>query len=223
MFDYESIYSKLEYRFSNPRLVEQALTHRSRGPENYERMEFLGDSILDFVVAENLYYQFPKLTEGKLSRMRAAIVRKKTLATVARDLNLGQMLVLGEGELKSGGFNRDSILADALEALIGAIYIDGGLDPCKDFILKYFGKYLEQLEPQSTYKDAKSRLQEYLQQRGISVPEYFVVDVRGEPHKRTFEIECRIEGIENVFRATGTSRRNAEQAAAEYAIDVITS
>jgi len=221
--DYEFIYSKLEYRFSNLQLLEQALTHRSRGPDNYERMEFLGDSILDFVVAESLYYQFPKLTEGKLSRMRAAIVRKNTLATVSRELELGQFLVLGEGELRSGGFDRDSILADALEALIGAIYIDGGLDPCKDFISKHFGKYLAQLEPHITYKDAKSRLQEYLQQRGIPVPNYIVVDIGGEPHKRIFEVECQIEGVERAFRATGTSRQNAEQAAAEHAIAVIMS
>lgn len=218
MHEFEYIYSRVHYRFTKPQLLKQALTHRSRSAANYERLEFLGDSILGFIVAEWLYYRFPELTEGKLSRMRAAIVRKDTLAQVARSLELGQALILGEGELKSGGHERDSILADALEAIIGAIFLDGGLSPCKEFVLNVFGPDLDKLRPDTAYKDAKSRLQEYLQKQGLPVPDYLIVNVSGEPHCQVFEVECRIEGIQQTFSATGTSRRNAEQSAAKKAI-----
>jgi ribonuclease-3 len=218
MDEYEYIYSRVHYRFSDPQLLKKALTHRSRSAANYERLEFLGDSILGFIIAEWLYYRFPELTEGKLSRMRAAIVRKNTLAQVARSLELGQALILGEGELKSGGHERDSILADVLEAIIGAIFLDGGLAPCKDFVLDVFGPDLDKLRPDTAYKDAKSRLQEYLQKHGLPVPNYLIVNVSGEPHCQTFEVECRIDGVQQTFTATGTSRRNAEQSAAEKAI-----
>lgn len=218
MDEYEYIYSRVHYRFSDPRLLKKALTHRSRSAANYERLEFLGDSILGFIIAEWLYYRFPELTEGKLSRMRAAIVRKDTLAQVARDLELGRALILGEGELKSGGHERNSILADALEAIIGAIFLDGGLGPCKDFVLDVFGPDLNKLRPDTAYKDAKSRLQEYLQKHGLPVPDYLIVNVSGEPHCQIFEVECRIDGVQQTFTATGTSRRNAEQSAAEKAI-----
>ncbi len=218
MDEYEHICSRVHYRFTDPQLLKKALTHRSRSADNYERLEFLGDSILGFIIAEWLYFRFPDLTEGKLSRMRAAIVRKDTLAQVARSLELGQVVILGEGELKSGGHERNSILADALEAIIGAIYLDGGLGPCKDFVLDVFGPDLDNLRPDTAYKDAKSRLQEYLQKHGLAVPNYLIVNVSGEPHCQTFEVECRIEGVQQTFTATGTSRRDAEQSAAEQAI-----
>ncbi len=218
MDEHEYIYSRVHYRFTDPHLLTRALTHRSRGAVNYERLEFLGDSILGFIIAEWLYYRFPDLTEGKLSRMRAAIVRKDTLAKVARNLELGQVVILGEGELKSGGHERNSILADALEAIIGAIFLDGGLGPCKDFVVDVFGPDLDKLRPDTAYKDAKSQLQEYLQKHGLTVPNYLIVNVSGEPHCQVFEVECRIEGIQQTFTATGASRRNAEQSAAEKAI-----
>ncbi len=218
MDEYEHICSRIDYRFDKPQLLTKALTHRSRSVANYERLEFLGDSILGFIVAEWLYYRFPELTEGKLSRMRAAIVRKDTLARVARDLELGAALILGEGELKSGGQERDSILADALEAIIGAIYLDGGLRPCKEFILRVFGGDLDELRTDTAYKDAKSKLQEHLQKYGLPIPNYLIVNVCGEPHCQVFEVECRIDGVEQTFTASGTSRRSAEQSAAEKAI-----
>ncbi len=218
MDEYEQIYSRVHYRFTDKKKIKKALTHRSRSAANYERLEFLGDSILGFIIAEWLYYRFPELTEGKLSRMRAAIVRKDTLAQVARSLELGQVLILGEGERKSGGHERNSILADVLEAIIGAIFLDGGLSPCQDFVLDVFGPDLEKLRPDTAYKDAKSRLQEYLQKHGLPVPQYLIVNVSGEPHCQTFEVECRIEGVQQTFAATGTSRRIAEQSAAEKAM-----
>lgn len=221
MDEHEYIYSRVHYRFTNPQLIKQALTHRSRSAANYERLEFLGDSILGFIVAEWLYYRFPDLTEGRLSRMRAAIVRKDTLARVARNLELGRVLILGEGELKSGGHERNSILADALEAIIGAIFLDGGLNPCKDFVLDAFGPYLDELRPDTAYKDAKSRLQEYLQKHGLPVPNYLIVNVSGEPHSQVFEVECQIEGVQQTFTATGSNRRIAEQSAAEKAISTL--
>jgi ribonuclease-3 len=218
MDEYGHIYSRVRYRFTNPQLLQTALTHRSRSAANYERLEFLGDSILGFIIAEWLYDRFPELTEGKLSRMRAAIVRKDTLARVARSLELGQALILGEGELKSGGYDRNSILADVLEAIIGAIFLDGGLDPCKEFILDVFGPDLDTLRSDTAYKDAKSRLQEYLQKHGLPLPDYVIVNASGEPHCRVFEVECRIEGVQRAFIATGSSRRHAEQSAAEQAM-----
>ncbi len=217
MHDFEDIESKLNYRFSQPETIKRALTHRSTGCDNYERLEFLGDSILGFFIAEWLYHRFPKLTEGKLSRMRSTIVRRETLAQIARTLDLGKALVLGEGELKSGGAERDSILADTLEAVIGAVYIDGGAEPCKAFVLDVFREYLEVLDPESVYKDAKSRLQEYLQQRGMPLPTYTVLSVQGEPHLLHFEVECKIPGLDGTFTATGKSRRKAEQSAAKKA------
>ncbi len=221
MDEHDYISSRLQYRFNNLNLLEQALTHRSRSAANYERLEFLGDSILGFFVAEWLYHRFPELTEGKLSRMRAAIVRKDTLARVARDLELGQALILGEGESKSGGHERNSILADTLEAITGAIFLDSGLDACKEFVLRVFRPHLDQLRSETAYKDAKSRLQEYLQKHGLPVPIYTIVNVSGEPHLQVFEVQCEIEGVEQVFTATGTSRRSAEQSAAEQAIDAM--
>ncbi len=217
MVEYDEIYAQLDYRFDDSSLLERALTHRSHGPANYERLEFLGDSILSLVVSEWLYHRFSDLTEGKLSRMRAAIVRKDTLANVARELRLGEALILGEGEKKSGGFNRDSILADCLEAVIGAIFLDRGLDASKSFIIQKFAPHLSKLRSDSVYKDFKSRLQEYLQQRGLPVPQYIVVSVVGEPHQQTFEVECQVDGVAETFAATGASRRIAEQTAAKTA------
>jgi len=211
----------LELKFSDPGLLEQALTHRSRSPANYERLEFLGDSVLGFVVAEDLYHRFPDIPEGKLSRMRSYVVRKETLARVARAMALQEMLQLGEGELKSGGFNRDSILADSLEAIIGAVYLDQGMEAARSFIRRFFEEVLGSLTLDTVYKDSKSRLQEYLQQRGQPVPRYEIVSVAGEPHDQTFEVACQVSLAPEPFRGTGSSRRSAEQRAAKRALDAL--
>lgn len=205
-------------RFSDPGLLQQALTHRSRSNRNNERLEFLGDSVLGFVVAEDLYYRFPDIPEGRLSRMRSYVVRKETLARIARSMALQDLLQLGEGELKSGGFNRDSILADCLEAVIGAVYLDQGMDDARSFIQRIFEEVLGSLTLDTIYKDSKSRLQEYLQQRGEPVPNYEIVSVSGEPHDQTFEVACLVSLAPEPFRGTGSSRRSAEQRAAKFAL-----
>lgn len=217
----EKLEKALDLEFSNPRLLEQALTHRSRSHENYERLEFLGDSVLGFVVAEDLYYRFPGSPEGKLSRMRSYVVRKETLAWIARGMALQELLQLGEGELKSGGFNRDSILSDSLEAIIGAVYLDQGLGAAKSFVHRFFEEVLGSLTADTVYKDSKSRLQEYLQQRGEPVPSYEIVAVSGEPHDQTFEVACRVTLAPEPFRGIGASRRSAEQRAAQHALDCL--
>ncbi len=208
---------KLSYEFEDTNLLTRALTHRSKGPDNNERLEFLGDSILGFLVAEWLYDRFPDVAEGKLSRMRSIVVRKQTLAAHARNLEVQKVLFLGEGEQKSGGFNRDSILADALEALIGAVYLDSGIEQAKRVVIGRFGATLASLSPDGAYKDPKSRLQEFLQQRSLPVPVYQVVSIEGEPHRQVFEVACKVEGCDESFLATGGSRRDAEQSAAEQA------
>ena len=217
MIEIEGLQNRLAYEFNNVTHLTRALTHRSKGPGNNERLEFLGDSILGFVVAEWLYQRFPKVAEGKLSRMRSMIVRKATLAAVARELQLYDALILGEGELKSGGFNRDSILADAVEALIGAVYLDSSIEQARQVIMDQFAAALNDLRPDSVYKDPKSRLQEYLQQNSLPVPVYEIVRVEGEPHRQTFRVACTIKGCEKSFVAIGSSRRIAEQLAAEQA------
>ena len=213
----DELQRQLSYEFEDAELLIRALTHRSKGPENNERLEFLGDSILGFIVAQWLYHRFPNVAEGKLSRMRSTVVRKQTLASVARSLNIQDVLILGEGEQKSGGSNRDSILADALEALIGAVYLDSGIDQVKRMVMDRFGTVLDALSPDGVYKDPKSRLQEFLQQRSLPVPVYEVVSVAGEPHRQVFEVACKVKGCDEAFVAIGGSRRDAEQSAAEQA------
>jgi len=221
--DVEKLQKLIGVEFTDPGLLERALTHRSRGNENYERLEFLGDSVLGFVVAEDLYHRFPAIPEGKLSRMRSYVVRKETLAQIARSLELQTHMQLGEGELKSGGFNRDSILSDCLEAIIGAVYLDQGLDAARRFINTRFEEVLGSLTVDTVYKDSKSRLQEHLQQRGEPVPVYDIVAVTGEPHNQTFEVACRVSVSREPYTGTGSSRRSAEQRAAKRALDSLTS
>lgn len=211
---------KLDHEFSDKSLLTLALTHRSRGANNYERLEFLGDSILGFVVADWLYENFPKLAEGKLSRMRSSLVRKETLAIVARDLGLSEYLILGEGELKSGGFNRDSILSDTVESIIGALYLDAGFDAASDFIYNNFKHQFDGISEQSTFKDPKSRLQEAMQKQGFGLPSYEIVETFGEQHEQVFTVECVLRELSLSSRATAHSRRNAEQSAAEQVLDL---
>lgn len=204
----------LGHRFRDPALLEQALTHRSHGARHNERLEFLGDSVLGLVVAEALYRRFPDTKEGRLSRMRAALVRRETLAAAARALDLGQRIQMGPGELRSGGFARDSTLADALEAVIGALYLDGGLEPARSFIKRLLDQRLQALRADSPIKDPKTRLQEWLQKRGRPLPEYQVVAVTGPPHRQTFTVACTVAGGGAPREGRGGSRRQAEQAAA---------
>ena len=213
------LYQRLGYRFKDESLLRQALTHRSAAAEHYERLEFLGDAVLSFVVAAALFQKFPLASEGQLSRLRAGLVRGDTLAVVARGLELGEHLVLGGGELKSGGFRRDSILADALEAIFGAVYLDGGVDAAREVILGLFAERLAACSLSAVLKDPKTRLQEYLQSRGRPLPEYHVVAVEGEAHAQTFKVSCSIDGESEPTLGVAPSRRKAEQAAARTALE----
>lgn len=205
---------RLGHKFDQVELLELALTHRSYGACNNERLEFLGDAIVNFVVAEAVYQKFPQAREGQLSRMRAKLVRGSTLAELARELKLGQYLKLGAGERKSGGQRRDSILADAMESTIGAIYLDAGLQVAQERILYWFKQRLQELDLDHIQKDPKTRLQEYLQARKVNLPVYKLTAISGEDHAQQFTIACSIELLTEVISATGPSRRIAEQKAA---------
>ena len=208
----------LAYRFSRPELLRLALTHRSHSLAHNERIEFLGDSVLNCVMAALLYGRFPSLREGELSRHRANLVRQDTLAEIAQSLHLGEELRLGEGEIKSGGFRRPSILADALEALLGAIFLDGGFDAVCGVIERLYALLLDQIDPNASGKDAKTELQELLQARRLPLPQYSLLQTRGEAHAQEFEVECAVEVLNIRVRGTGNSRRGAEQTAARVAI-----
>jgi ribonuclease-3 len=208
---------KLGHVFAQPQLLQRALTHRSYAPEHNERLEFLGDSILGCVIAKHLYNNYPQLSEGELSRLRSNLVREETLATLAQQLELGSQLKLGEGELKSGGFRRPSILADALEALFGAVLLDAGFAAAEQAVLNLYVPYLEQVDTQTLGKDAKTLLQEYLQGKRIPLPTYSVIAMQGEAHAQSFQVECVIPSLKISARGSGTSRRNAEQQAAQAA------
>ncbi len=212
---------KLGYEFNEPSLLVQALTHRSAKGAHNERLEFLGDSILGFVIAEALYEKFPKHDEGDLTRMRSSLVKGVTLAEVARDFNLGECLILGPGELKSGGHRRESILEDAIEAIIGAVYLDSNIERCKALILNWFEKRLTVIKPGNEQKDPKTRLQEFLQGRKIPLPSYEVIDTTGQSHNQEFTVRCQTSVINEAVVAKGTSRRKAEQAAAQQILSLI--
>lgn len=205
----------VDYRFSDPGLLDKALTHRSAGERNYERLEFLGDAVLDLVISERLFFLHPDSPEGDLSRMRSRLVRADSLKDVASRLNLGEHVRLGSSERKSGGRRRASILGDALEAVLGAIYLDGGYEACRQVILKVFEPAIANLPDADQLKDAKTRLQEYLQARGRPLPRYEMLDERGADHAKEFTVECRLEDADDASEATGSSRRKAEQGAAE--------
>jgi ribonuclease-3 len=212
----------LGYAFRDPALLRQALTHRSYGTPNYERLEFVGDAVLDCVVALALFERFPGTPEGDLSRARAHLVNQETLAQVARRLDLGAALRLGEGELRSGGADRASILADALEAVFGAVFLDGGFDAARTVVDAVFADVLREVDPATLGKDPKTRLQEWLQAKRVAVPEYAIVGTSGEAHAQRFEVECRIPQLAVVATGIGTSRRSAEQDAAHKALAAIT-
>lgn len=209
---------KLGYTFNHQELLQQALTHRSASSKHNERLEFLGDSILSFVIANALYHRFPRVDEGDMSRMRATLVRGNTLAELAREFDLGECLRLGPGELKSGGFRRESILADTVEALIGGVFLDSNIQTVEQLILNWYKTRLDEISPGDKQKDPKTRLQEYLQGRHLPLPSYLVVQVRGEAHDQEFTIHCQVSGLSEPVVGTGSSRRKAEQAAAEQAL-----
>jgi ribonuclease-3 len=208
---------RIGHDFKQASLLQQALTHRSYGTPNNERLEFLGDSVLNCVIASLLYSQFPRLPEGDLSRLRAHLVREATLSGVALSLNLGDFIRLGEGELKSGGWRRPSILADALEAIIGAVYLDAGFPAAESMVGRLYVPLLENLDPQTIGKDPKTLLQEYLQGRKLALPEYVLLATEGEAHCQIFRVECRIPALHISTQGEGGSRRMAEQQAAELA------
>lgn len=209
----------LGYTFTNPRLLTEALTHRSAAGPNNERLEFLGDAILNFVIAAELFHLYPQASEGELSRLRASLVKQDALAGLARHLALGDSLQLGSGELKSGGFRRDSILSDGLEAVFGAVYLDSDWDTCRDLILRLYRDLLASLPAVDTLKDPKTRLQEYLQARQRALPVYNILEVTGAAHAQYFTVECSIDNLRTV--AVATSRRKAEQEAARRALELM--
>ncbi|CED72231.1 ribonuclease III [Aliivibrio wodanis] len=209
---------KIGYQFKDEGFLKLALTHRSANSIHNERLEFLGDSILSFVVADELYHRFPKVDEGDMSRMRATLVRGHTLAELGREFQLGDYLFLGPGELKSGGFRRDSILADAVEAIIGGIYLDSDTEVIRGIILAWYKTRLDSIEPGVSQKDPKTRLQEYLQGRRKPLPTYTVTKIKGEAHNQEFTIECIVAGLDKPVIGKGSSRRKAEQSAADIAL-----
>ncbi|NVJ61798.1 MAG: ribonuclease III [Gammaproteobacteria bacterium] len=215
--------ARLDYHFSNQLFLTQALTHRSAKGQNNERLEFLGDSVLGFVIASALYQRFPKATEGQLTRLRASLVKEKTLAEVGKELELGDILILGAGELKSGGYRRASILSDTVEAILGAILLDSNLETVQKVIQRLFDSRLNHLNLDTAEKDPKTRLQEWLQSRKLNLPEYLVERSEGQDHNKTYWVSCCISERDLSVVGQGTSRRKAEQAAAEKALEHILS
>jgi ribonuclease-3 len=213
--------SRLRYEFRNAELLRQALTHRSHSATHNERLEFLGDSVLNCAVAALLFQRFSKLDEGDLSRVRANLVKQQSLYEIAQALNISDGLRLGEGELRSGGFRRPSILADTLEAILGAIFLDGGFDAAQTVIKRLYVPILDHIDPRTLGKDSKTLLQEYLQGHKIALPTYTVVATHGAAHNQQFEVECTVPKLDVKVSGSGASRRAAEQAAAKKALDEV--
>lgn len=211
----------LDYTFENKTLLEQAFTHRSAAKIHNERLEFLGDAVLGMVVAELLYQQFPEQPEGKLTRMRSSLVKGDTLAMIAKEHDFGAFLKLGSGEMKSGGHRRSSTLADVVEAVIGAIFLESGIDAAKNTIVKLFASRIEKLDPNRQIKDNKTQLQEFLQSRQLPLPNYEVVLISGKDHAQTFEVDCTVEPLNTSQIGKGKSRRQAEQNAAKQTLEIL--
>jgi ribonuclease-3 len=220
--DQDWVRSKLGYSFKDENLLASALTHRSAGSRHNERLEFLGDALINFVIALELYRRVPRADEGDLSRLRASLVKGGSLAELARSVSLGDQLKLGSGELKSGGYRRESILADALEAMFGAILLDGGTEAASKAILVLFDERLHNLPKPEHLKDSKTRLQEWLQARNIALPVYAVDEVQGAAHNQRFSVSCQVASLDQVTTGGGTSRRKAEQASAEKMLEILT-
>ncbi len=219
--DINNLQQILNYQFRDSKLLENALSHRSYSSENNERIEFLGDSILNMVIALELFHRFPTHQEGELTRMRAKLVRGDTLAELAREFELGRYIKMSSSELRSGGSERDSILADSLEAIIGAIYLDSGFEMCQQCIVRWFGSRLEHPELISQLKDPKTELQEFLQGRQMELPEYIIEEITGEAHDQIFKVSCHIKGVPISTFGVDTTRRRAEKKAAEQMFEKI--
>lgn len=214
----ESDGGALGHSFSDPQLLQQALTHRSAGRRNNERLEFLGDALLNLIVAETVYEQFPRASEGEMTRARASLVNGLALAELAREANIGEHLVLGPGELKTGGFRRDSILADAFEAVIAAIYLDSGWHSCRTLVRRVFAERVAAVDG-TDRKDSKTQLQELLQANALALPVYELIGTSGDDHNKEFDVVCMIESLGLSRNGSGSSRRAAEQAAAEDVLE----
>lgn len=218
----QELAQKLDYEFKDQNLLKVALTHRSKGGDHNERLEFLGDAVVNFVIAEILYEQFPNGTEGELSRWRASLVNRDALGELAKDFDLGQHLLLGPGEIRSGGSTRHSILSCAMEAIIGAVYLDSGFEVVQQKIREWYEPLLQTLSSAASHKDPKTLLQECVQSRRMALPVYTVETIEGEPHQQTFTVSCSVSGVEKTL-GKGTSRRRAEQAAAQAMLEVLKS
>ena len=214
-----ALQKQINYSFKNIDLLIHALTHRSANKIHNERLEYLGDSILSYVIAEALFERFPKVDEGDLSQMRSSLVCGETLAKMGQNFNIGDSMILGPGELKSGGHRRESIISDAVEAIIGAIYLDSDIQTIKQLILAWYQTRLVQIQPVIKQKDSKTRLQEYLQGQRQNRPVYLIVEVIGDDHDQEFVVQCKLENDNNQYLGRGVNRRKAEQAAAQMAID----
>ncbi len=219
MKNLNQIQQSIGYQFKDTSLLQLALTHRSANKMHNERLEFLGDSILSFVIADELYHRFSKQDEGDLSQMRASLVCGQTLAEMGKEFKLGDYLILGQGELKSGGYRRESIISDAVEAIIGAVYLDSDIENIRQLILAWYTTRLNEIKPGIKQKDAKTRLQEYLQGIRHERPCYLILEVTGDNHEQEFLIQCKIDNDDHQYLGRGLSRRKAEQAAAQEALN----
>lgn len=217
----EELQKKIKYDFQNLDLLKMALTHRSKGSDHNERLEFLGDAMVNFVVADILYHNYPQSAEGELSRLRAVLVNRDALAVLARDFDLGEYLLLGPGEMRSGGKERHSILSCGMEALIGAVYLDAGFDIAKVCVTAWYEKMLHSLTDAKSHKDPKTLLQEYLQRHHLSLPIYQVVNIEGQAHQQHFTVRCHVDGVTGETFGKGPSRRRAEQEAAQAMLDLL--
>ena len=218
---YAKLSRQIGYEFKDTGLLKQALTHHSAAKQHNERLEFLGDAVLGMIIARELYDKFPQVPEGKLTRMRSTLVKGDTLAELARESDVGELMNLGPGELKSGGHRRSSIIADAMEAIIGAIYLEAGLDQTEQVVLHLWKSRINKLDPNEHPKDAKTRLQEFLQSRKLPLPVYEVVKITGKDHAQTFVVHCQVANLNSPLEGVGSSRRKAEQQAANLALETL--
>lgn len=219
--NFQRLCRRLDYNFTNLSYLKQALTHRSANIENNERFEFIGDAVLNFIIAHALFESFPQNSEGELSRLRAYLVKGERLSEIAAEIKLGDYLILGPGELKTGGFRRSSTLADALEAVFAAVLLDGGFEAVKTLILRLYQSRLEDPELKNCLKDAKTRLQEYLQSKKIALPNYRLIKVEGDEHEQIFHVKCEIPGFKQSTEGVASIRRKAEQIAAQLFLETI--
>lgn len=217
--NYDLLYQKIGYRFKDIALLKLALTHRSASSRNNERLEFLGDSILNFIIAAELFHRYPQAKEGRLSRQRAGFVKKDMLAQLARELELSSFLRLGSGEMRTGGFHRESILANALEAIVGAMFLDSDFEACRACIAGWYGSRLESVALTSAEKDPKTKIQEALQGRQLDLPKYTVLSIEGEAHSQTFKVSCKTDLFAEPTEGVGSTRRKAEQHAAQLMLE----